>query len=212
MPRQRQDGKHQRILNAAVKVFAQKGFFNAKVSEIAKEAGVADGTIYLYFKSKDDILIHLFEEEMEKIIRNMREKLRHGSDPLEKLRIFIRTHLELVEGNPAMAEVIQVELRQSNKFMKDYDNRKFHEYLNILAEIVKEGQQQGLMRQNILPSVAKRVIFGALDEMSTYWVFSRKRSRVLEEVAAQVCEILTHGLSEGSSPMATGAAVLGRTN
>lgn len=209
MPRQRHDGKHQRILDAAVKVFAQKGFFNAKVSEIAKEARVADGTIYLYFKSKDDILIHLFEEEMEKIIRNMKERLRSGSDPLEKLRIFIRTHLGLVESNPAMAEVIQVELRQSNKFMKDYDNRKFHEYLNILGEIVREGQQQGLMRQNILPSVAKRVIFGALDEMSTYWVFSKRRSKLLEEVAAQVCEILIQGLSEVSNSMAAGAAVSG---
>jgi TetR/AcrR family fatty acid metabolism transcriptional regulator len=209
LARQRQDGKHQKILEAAVKVFAQKGFFNAKVSEIAKEARVADGTIYLYFKNKDDILIHLFEEEMEKIIRGMRERLRASADPVEKLKIFIRTHLGLVESNPAMAEVIQVELRQSNKFMKDYDNRRFHEYLNILAEIVREGQQKGLIRQNILPSVAKRVIFGALDEMSTYWVFSKRRSKVLEEVAAQVCEILIRGLGEGSSSMAAEAAASG---
>jgi TetR/AcrR family fatty acid metabolism transcriptional regulator len=209
LARQRQDGKHQKILEAAVKVFAQKGFFNAKVSEIAKEARVADGTIYLYFKNKDDILIHLFEEEMEKIIRGMRERLRASADPVEKLKIFIRTHLGLVESNPAMAEVIQVELRQSNKFMKDYDNRRFHEYLNILAEIVREGQQKGLIRQNILPSVAKRVIFGALDEMSTYWVFSKRRSKVLEEVAAQVCEILIRGLAEGSSSMAAEAAASG---
>jgi len=209
LPRQRRDGKHQKILNAAVKVFAQKGFFNAKVSEIAKEARVADGTIYLYFKNKDDILIHLFEEEMEKIIRGMRERLQASADPLEKLKIFIHTHLGLVESNPAMAEVIQVELRQSNKFMKDYDNRKFHEYLNILAEIVREGQQKGLIRQNVLPSVAKRVIFGALDEMSTYWVFSKRRSKLLEEVAAQVCEILIRGLAEGSSSMAAEAAASG---
>ncbi len=209
MARQRHEGKHQKILNAAVKVFAQKGFFNAKVSEIAKEARVADGTIYLYFKNKDDILIHLFEEEMEKIIRNMKESLGASSDPLEKLRIFIKTHLGLVESNPAMAEVIQVELRQSNKFMKHYDNRKFHEYLNILAEIVRDGQQKGLIRQNILPSVAKRVIFGALDEMSTYWVFSKRRSKVLEEVAAQVCEILIQGLADGSSSLVAGAAASG---
>jgi len=209
LARQRQDGKHQKILEAAVKVFAQKGFFNAKVSEIAKEARVADGTIYLYFKNKDDILIHLFEEEMEKIIRGMRERLRASAHPVEKLKIFIRTHLGLVERNPAMAEVIQVELRQSNKFMKDYDNRKFHEYLNILADIVREGQQQGLIRQNLLPSVAKRVIFGALDEISTYWVFSRRRNKALEEVANQVCEILIHGLIEGPSDLVAREGVSG---
>lgn len=210
MARQRQDGKHQKILDAAVKVFAQKGFYNAKVSEIAREAKVADGTIYLYFRNKDDILIHLFEEEMEKIIRTMRSRLESKTHPLEKLQIFIRTHLGLVESNPAMAEVIQVELRQSNKFMKDYDNRKFREYLHILAEIVREGQKQGVVRSNILPSVAKRVIFGALDEMSTYWVFSRKGTRSVEEVATQVCEILIRGLAEGGPSLAMKEAASGR--
>lgn len=210
MARQRRDGKHQKILDAAVKVFAQKGFYNAKVSEIAKEAKVADGTIYLYFRNKDDILIHLFEEEMEKIIKTMRSRLESESDPLEKLKVFIRTHLGLVESNPAMAEVIQVELRQSNKFMKDYDNRKFHEYLNILAEIVREGQQRGVVRVGILPWIAKRVIFGALDEMSTYWVFSRKRDRSIDEVATQVFEMFVRGLAQVTSGSEVGEAALGR--
>jgi TetR/AcrR family fatty acid metabolism transcriptional regulator len=197
LPRNRENTKHERILQAAVRVFAKKGFYNAKVSEIAREAKVADGTVYLYFKSKDDILIHIFEEEMEKIIRTMRSKLSEVEDPMEKLRVFVNTHLGLVESNPDMAELIQVELRQSNKFMKHYENRKFHEYLDILADIVAQGQREGAIRSGISPSVAKRVIFGALDEMSTYWVFSKGRRGPLREICSQVFEILSRGLMAG---------------
>jgi TetR/AcrR family fatty acid metabolism transcriptional regulator len=192
--RQRQDGKHQKILKAASKIFAKRGFHNARVSEIAREANVADGTIYLYFKNKDDILIHLFEETMDGILRSMREEIQPLTDPVEKLRVFVRRHLRLVEENPDLADVIQVELRQSNKFMKDYDNRKFQEYLNLVAEIVREGQQMGALRADINPSIAKRVIYGALDELSTIWVLSRKRDRSVEQVARQVSDIIISGL------------------
>jgi TetR/AcrR family fatty acid metabolism transcriptional regulator len=189
--------KHHRILQAAIKVFARKGFYNARVSEIAREAQVADGTIYLYFKNKDDILIHLFEEEMDRILQAMRRAIEPLSDPLEKLRAFARTHLSLVEENPLLAEVIQVELRQSSKFMKDYDNHKFLEYLNLLAEIIEEGQRMGSIRPDIHPAIAKRVIFGALDEMSTYWVLSKKRRLPMKEAARQISEILIRGVESG---------------
>jgi TetR/AcrR family fatty acid metabolism transcriptional regulator len=177
-----------------VKVFAQKGFFNAKVAEIAREAEVADGTIYLYFKNKDDILIRLFEEAMDGIIKGMLQEVSPLKDPLERLRAFIRRHLRMVEENPSLAEVIQVELRQSNKFMKDYTNRKFKEYLELLADIIREGQRLGAIRADIHPNVAKRVIFGALDEMSTYWVFSRRKALSAEEAARQVSDLLIRGV------------------
>lgn len=161
MSRPRQGGKHRKILEAAVKIFARKGFYNAKVSEIAREANVADGTIYLYFKNKDDILIHLFEEEMDAVIQAMREEVLTLKDPVERLRAFVRKHLRMVEENKHLAEVIQVELRQSNKFVKDYKNEKFLDYLKLLADIVIDGQRKGVIRSDLNPSIAKRVIFGA---------------------------------------------------
>lgn len=194
MGRSREAGKHQRILHAAVKIFAEKGFYKAKISEIAREAGVADGTIYLYFKNKDDILIQLFEEEMDRMIESMRREISPLRDPLEKLKVFVRRHLGVVEANPRLAEVIQVELRQSNKFVKNYTNRKFQEYLNVLEGIIREGQQQGLMRADVEPAIAKRVIFGALDEMSTFWVLSKKRHRPAKDVVRQVTDMLICGV------------------
>src|SRR4030043_2189690 len=122
--------KHERIINAALKVFAEKGFYNTRISEIALEANVADGTIYLYFKNKDDILISLFEEEMAKVIKDMKEDLSQVEGTEGKVRKFIEKHLSLIDKNRELAEVIQIELRQSYKFMKKYAGTKFRDYLN----------------------------------------------------------------------------------
>ncbi len=126
--RMRGDNKRGKILEAAVKVFARNGFYQSKVSEIAREAEVADGTIYLYFHNKDDILINLFEEEMTRIIEAMKAVIAREDDPVRQLEKFAQAHLGLVKRNKELAEVIQVEIRQSSKFMKEYDNKKFAEY------------------------------------------------------------------------------------
>src|SRR5215467_2574281 len=123
--------KRERILAAAERVFAKNGFFAARVSEIAKDAGVADGTIYLYFKSKDDLLISLFESRMKQVIE-MLERVTDGKPPVEALHAFIRAYLELIHDEPEAAEVLTIELRQSSKFMKEYANPQFADFLRML--------------------------------------------------------------------------------
>lgn len=194
----RGEDKHERIIKAAIRVFAKNGFYNSRVSEIAKEAQVADGTVYLYFKNKDDILIRLFEEEMDKIINNMKEEMDRIPQPSEKLRRFAVVHLNMVRENKNLAEVIQVELRQSSKFMHEYKNRKFIEYLNIISAIVKEGQQTGHFRNDIMPGLFKRSFFGALDELSNMFVFSTKRKYNVEMAADQVSSFFIAGLLPNS--------------
>ena len=186
--------KYQKILDAALKVFAKKGFYSSKVSEIARLANVADGTIYLYFRNKDDILISLFEVEMQKVIERLEEALAGEADPRRKLEIFALTHLDLVDSRREEAEILQVEVRQSSKFMKDYHNEKFIQYLNIIASIVEEGQKQGLIRSDVNPDIAKRAFFGALDEMSVYWVLSTRRSFTPETAAQQISGFFLSGL------------------
>src|SRR3989304_5344340 len=131
--------KRDRILRAAVKIFSRNGFFNSKVSEIARASGVADGTIYLYFKNKDDLLISLFEEKMGEVVSDVRERVAMGTGPLHRLRIFIENHMDLLVREAGLIEVIQVELRQSNKFMKEYVPVRFLEYLDVLGGILEEG-------------------------------------------------------------------------
>jgi len=197
MPLKNKNGdKYYRIINAATKVFAKKGFFHAKVSDIAKEAQVADGTIYLYFDNKDDILISLFEEQMTVVLENMMAQLAQEEDVVRKIEKFALTHLKLIELNKNMAEIIQVELRQSTKFMKEYKNEKFLQYLNVIAEIIREGQAKGIFKNDVIPGVAKRAFFGALDEMSRFWVLSTHKKYDIETAAKQISGYFLHGLIE----------------
>ena len=186
--------KYYRIINAATKIFAKKGFYQAKVSDIAREAQVADGTIYLYFENKDDILISLFEEQMKLVLENMRTQVSEERDPVKKIEKFAVTHLRLIESNKNVAEIIQVELRQSSKFMKEYKNEGFMEYLNLIAEIIEEGQKKGVFSMKIIPDIAKRAFFGALDEMSRFWVLSSRKKYDIETAAKQISGYFLKGL------------------
>jgi len=199
-------GKRQRIINAAVRVFARKGFYNAKVSEIARASGVANGTIYLYFANKDDILISLFEEEMKGILERVRSELEREPDPIKRLELFAQMHLSLIEEHKELAEVLQVELRQSSKFMKDYRNRRFAEYVNLISAIIRQGQEKGVIRAEIMPGIAKRAFFGALDEMSRFWVLSRKKKYSIHTAARQIAEFFLHGVAAPKPSSATGPA------
>ena len=125
--------KSLRILDAAIRVFARKGFYNSTIADVAKIAEVAEGTIYLYFKSKDDLLICLFEEQMSQVNGALEQAILASADPSEKLRGFIRKYVELIEGNPKAAEVLTIELRQSAKFMKQFSNPRFAEFLKLLG-------------------------------------------------------------------------------
>lgn len=188
--------KHERILQAAIRVFARNGFFNSKVSEIAKEAQVADGTIYLYFKNKDDILIRLFEDKMNEIIANLERRLEGVEDPLEKIRIYIRAHFEVSHEHHDLMEVITVELRQSAKFMKEYDNKPFNRYLRIMSDLIREGKEAGLIRKDVSPGVYKRALFGMLDELSLYLVLAGSRAKISSEgMADQVSALFIRSLT-----------------
>ena len=165
--------KRERILTAAERIFARHGFFAARVSEIAKEAGVADGTIYLYFKSKDDLLISLFEHRMKQVNEELRAAIA-DHPPIDQLHAFIHAYLKLVADAPAAVEVLTIELRQSSKFMKEYDNPEFADFLRMLGGIIADGQARGEFDRAIPSHVAARMIFGMLDELALAWVLARQ--------------------------------------
>jgi TetR/AcrR family transcriptional regulator, fatty acid metabolism regulator protein len=189
--------KHQRILDAATKVFARTGFFQSKVSEIAKEAGVADGTIYLYFKNKDDLLISIFEVKMQEVISRFREAMIEKDDAHSRLRYLIQMHLAEFQANPDLAAVFQVELRQSSRFMREYKKGELKQYLDLIGEILEQGQREGLFRSDIPLGLTKRLIFGTLDELVSTWLLSGKRYD-LESLAEAVVDLFMRGIRQES--------------
>ena len=186
-------GKRERIIRAAIEVFARTGYFNSKVSEIAKEAGVADGTIYLYFLGKEDLLISIFREHMRAYLVAVGQVMGNERDPQERIRKVIRFHLESLGSDRALAIVFQVELRQSLKFMSLFSHQEVADYLNILRRTIEEGQQSGVFRATLQPQVTAKAVFGILDEMVTSWVLSEKDVRLADR-AEPVCDFVLNGL------------------
>ena len=190
----RKRDKRRQILDAAVTVFAEKGFHKSRVSDVARAGGVADGTIYLYFKSKDAILIAIFEEAMALMISGVKEAIAELSDPLERLRRFALHHMENVESGRETAKVLQVELRLSNTFMKEYKPTALQEYLDIVGDAIVEGQAQGIVRSDVNPIIARRAFFGALDEIAMQWILTPRARYGLRESAEQIAELFVRGL------------------
>jgi TetR/AcrR family fatty acid metabolism transcriptional regulator len=188
------ENKHSKIISAATKVFARKGFFTARISDIAKEAKVADGTIYLYFNNKYDILLSVFEEHVGRIFIKTERLLSSEDDPMRMLELFTLQHLTAMKKNKNLAEVIQIELRQSNKVIKNYRNNKFSEYTGIIAQIIAKGQEKGVFRTDIKPEIARRIYFGALDEVSRVWNVSLETHYSVEEIGNQVLSMFLKGI------------------
>ena len=183
------------ITDAAVDVFAERGFHQARISDIARRAGVADGTIYLYFKNKEDLLLSIFEEKMDFMLDGLEKALDGIDDPLDRVRRFAIFHFQQVEENRSAAEVLQIELRLSNKFLKDYRPEKLWAYLGVFGQIVREGQAQGIFRDDLDPFVTMWAFFGGLDEIAMQWVLSRRADRFsLEAAAVQVADVFIRGM------------------
>lgn len=187
------NGKYEAILRSAIKVFASSGFFNSKVADVAREAGVADGTVYLYFKNKDDILVSIFNYYMEEALAAGKASLAKTDDPREKLRRIVHAHLESLGRDRNLAIVFQVELRSSTKFMEQFSATKVSEYLELIRGVLEEGQQHGAFRSALNTKIAAKMLFGALDEMATNWVLSRKRYSLVS-TAEPLLDVFLNGI------------------
>jgi TetR/AcrR family fatty acid metabolism transcriptional regulator len=185
--------KRQRILRAATDVFAQSGYFNAKVSDIARAAGVADGTIYLYFDGKEDLLVNIFREHTRSYLQSLERDLTHARSPEERMRIAIRHHLETLGRDRSLAIVAQVELRHSLKFMALLSHQEVADYLNMLRKIVEQGQTAGVFNRSLHPQLVAKAVFGVLDEMVTSWILSEKEY-ALGDQADSVADLILNGL------------------
>jgi TetR/AcrR family transcriptional regulator, fatty acid metabolism regulator protein len=185
--------KRDALLRAAIDVFAVRGFFNAQVADVARAAGVAAGTVYLYFHSKDDLLVSIFERSMREALAEGRRAVEDVTDPAERLRRWARLHLGRLGRDRNLAIVFQVELRQSVKFMERFSSTLFRDYLGQIRAAIVDGQESGVFRADLNPTAAAKMFFGALDEMATNWILSRRRYP-LESDAELVLDLFLNGV------------------
>ncbi|UOQ46205.1 TetR family transcriptional regulator [Halobacillus salinarum] len=186
--------KYKQIIDAAVEVIAENGYHSSQVSKIAKKAGVADGTIYLYFKNKEDILVSLFQNKMGQFIEKIEQETTSRQNAEEKLLTLIETHFEQLSLDHHLAIVTQLELRQSNKELRLKINDVLKRYLAVIDQIVAEGVEENLFRKQLDARLVRQMIFGTLDETVTNWVMKDQRYNLTSQ-AKEVHSMIVHGLS-----------------
>ena len=193
--------KYHQILEAAIKVFARQGFHQSTVAQIAKEAGVADGTIYLYFENKDDILVQFFDYKTKQVFDSFRTEVARADSSLEKLQYLIRRHLEEFQQNPEMAVVYHVETHQNSRLAEPQIREMSQMYRDLISEIVEQGQQEGTIRKDLYVGLVKRFIIGAVDEVINTWLHSNGEYDLVS-MADPLVELFLKGIghSDNSTP------------
>jgi TetR/AcrR family fatty acid metabolism transcriptional regulator len=186
--------KRQRILRAAIDVFASKGYFAARMTDVAEAAEVADGTLYLYFEGKEHLLMSIFDSVLGRFIERLDAEIEKIEDPIEKLSIMIRLHLETLGRDHALAHVLQIETRHSRRFMSLFTRGKLGEYLNRVRDIIIEGQESGVLRGDISPGLATNLVFGAVDEIVTSWLLAERPGDLVRHHRPLV-RMLTDGIA-----------------
>jgi len=198
--RAKSNDKYHRILEAAVKVFAKQGFHKSTIAQIAREAGVADGTIYLYFKNKDDILVQFFEFKTKQVFDRFQEIVSKGDNAKEKLSQLIRSHLQEFERDRNMAMVYQSETRRNSPLVKEQIKQMSKMYLDIVAEIVEQGQVEGCFRKDLYLGLVKRYILGAVEEVINTWIGSGGKYDLVA-MADPLVDLLIRGIGKYESPV-----------
>jgi len=183
-----------RIQEAAIHVLARNGYHGTTVSQIAKAAGVADGTLYLYFENKDDLLLKIIHERTGQFIEDGRAILESIESPMDRLHKFAELHLASLGADEDLACIFQIELRHNIRMMKNFSETRLRKYFNILEIIITEAQEQGRIRKEIEPRHTAKLIFGVLDELVTNWLLS-ERDYALVDMADPTLDILFNGIT-----------------
>lgn len=188
------EARRRAILESAVRVFAEHGFFAARIRDIAAGAGVAEGTIYLYFDGKDDLLLTAFRDKVAEFVASVRDVLPSHAPFEERLARFIALQFESIEADPALATVLLLESRQSSKFYGGAVRDVLRTYAAAIDELLAGAASEGLVRADADLPLARRMLIGALEEVELEWLLG-DRTRPLGPMAPRLAANFFRGLA-----------------
>ena len=191
--------KRQRIMRAAIEVFASRGYFAARMTDVAHAAEVADGTLYLYFEGNEDLLISIFDDIFTRFTERVRSEIERISDPVDRLRAVVRLHLETLGKDRALAQFLQIETRHSRHFMNLFTRGRLGDYLGLMRGVIEDGQRSGAFRRDISPGLGIIYVFGAVDEAVTSWLLEDTPSDLARRVEPLV-SLLCSGIAQAPEP------------
>jgi len=187
--------KYTAILEAAQHVIAEQGYHSAQISRIAREAGVAAGTVYLYFKNKPDLLVCLFRERLRLLIAEAKQAVAEADDPREKLRLAIRQHFRSLGSRRDLAAVTQIEMRQADTSVQQQISDLMKGWFAVIDELIAEGQACGHFTTGVPAKQIRNLIYGTLDQTVTAWVLSGFKFD-LEALAEPTYTLIAHGMMQ----------------
>ena len=193
MPRKKQEEKRKGILEAAARVFAREGFHNAKIEDVAHEAGVAHGTVYLYFGSKDDLLVSVFRENLSEIIEYVGSEIKKERNAEDKLRRMISLQIELIETNPELTELLLVEFPQTGRFLNGHAVGEIAAYIDMIAGILKEGIAEKVFDDSMDVDIAATVIYSGIQGIATRWILEGMKYP-FKKAASEISELFLRGI------------------
>jgi TetR/AcrR family fatty acid metabolism transcriptional regulator len=188
--------KRRMILDAAVRVFARRGFNGCRVSDIADEAGVAYGLVYHYFRSKDEVLDTLFLERWNVLLDVIRELDGRDIAPRDKLYAISSFIVDSYRHDPELMKVIIVEVtRAANSFGRTHLD-KIREAYDLIAAIVGRAQDEGAFKDAVTPRFAAMAFYGAIEQVLTGWIFDERApgEQEYEQAKVFVVETICGGL------------------
>ena len=193
MPRKKQAEKRKGILKAAARVFAREGFHNAKIGDVAYEAGVAHGTVYLYFESKDDLLVSVFRENLSELIEYVKSEIQKEENAEDRLRRMISLQIELIETNPELTALLLVEFPQTGKFLNSHAMDEVAAYIDMIADILKEGMAERTFDYTMDANIVATVIYAGIQGIATRWILEEMKYP-LKEVAGEISAVFLSGI------------------
>jgi len=193
MARKKDEEKRKKILNAATKVFARVGFSNTRIQDVAQEAGIAHGTVYLYFKSKDDLFISIFQESLGELIDYISSEVQKKDSAEDKLRRMISLQLDVIEENPDLTKLILIEFPRTGNFLNDRNIDVLSNYIDVIGDVLKNGIEEGIFSTNVKPDIIATMIYAAMQGIATRWILDGMNYSI-KTMDVEISEIFLKGL------------------
>jgi TetR/AcrR family fatty acid metabolism transcriptional regulator len=185
--------KKQLIVRSAIEVFSQHGFRNSSISEIARKANVAEGTIYQYFKNKEDLFFSIAVEKTKEFCRELDLHLEGIEGALNKIKKFIWYYLYFFRMNPEYSRTLMLEMRVSKNFVKTMTYKSFKNFTKKILEIIKEGQEEGTIRKDVNIYLVRQLLLGILEHIVTRWLLRGEKYDLLA-LCNDVNNLVIHGI------------------
>ncbi|MBM3213838.1 TetR/AcrR family transcriptional regulator [Candidatus Poribacteria bacterium] len=191
---QKKERKRRDILAAAVQVFARDGFHAARISDIADLAGVGHGTIYLYFETKEALLLTVFDELMSEAIADVKSAADSGTDASDRLRRFVDAQATMVEQNRALTALLLLEAPHTSRFLRSGALERIGDYVRFIEGIVRAGVGDGTLRSDFDPSAAATAIYAAVHGTLTQWLLEGTSATPRDRLLS-VIDVMIHGMA-----------------